>query len=138
MTGPDLHIIRGLPASGKTTLARRLAAVGAVHVELDTHRRRLWPDCPPTWDPYRGPGLAVQHAFEAEIAGLLAAGRNVIADRTSLNVEGVRRLDALGGRLVIHDLRGVPLADCLARDAARPANRRVGATGIRDLAHSWL
>ena len=136
---PTIHVLRGLQASGKSTLARRItAATGAAHVELDVHRRRVWPACPPSWDPYRGRGLAVQEAFEAEIAGLLAAGRDVIADRTSLNPEGLRRLDALGARLVIHDLRHVRLADCLARDADRPPDTRVGADGIRALHQRWL
>jgi predicted kinase len=135
---PALHLPRGLPASGKTTLARRLAAQGAAHVALDAHRRRVWPDCPPSWDPYSGRGLAVQAAFEAEVAGWLAAGRDVVADRTNLNGEGLRRLEALGGRLVIHDLRHVRLADCLARDAARPPADRVGEDGIRALHRRWL
>lgn len=138
MTAPALHIPRGLPGAGKTTLARRLAAAGAVHVELDAHRRRLWPDCPPSWDPYRGRGMAVQAAFEAEVVGWLAAGRDVVADRTNLAVEGLRRLERLGGRLMIHDLRGIPVADCLARDAARPGGERVGPDGIHALHHQWL
>ncbi|MCX5336920.1 ATP-binding protein [Streptomyces sp. NBC_00140] len=134
-----LHIPRGLPGSGKTTLARTLAAAtGATHVQLDAHRQRLWPDCPPSWDPYHGQGLAVQHAFEAEITAHLAAGRDVIADRTNLHPEGLRRLEHLSGRLVIHDLRHTPLADCLARDHARPAGQRVGPDGIRALHHRWL
>jgi predicted kinase len=138
MPAPALHLPRGLPASGKSTLARRLAAQGAAHVALDAHRRRVWPGCPPSWDPYSGRGLAVQQSFEAEVAGWLAAGRDVVADRTSLNPEGLRRLEALGGRLVFHDLRGTPLADCLARDAARPPADRVGADGIRALHRRWL
>lgn len=136
-----IHAPRGLQAAGKTELSRCIAAAtGAVHVELDAHRRRLWPDCPPSWDPYRGPGLAVQEAFEAEITALLAAGRVVIADRTNLNPEGLRRLERLAPdvRIVIHDLRQVPLADCLARDAARPPATRVGADGIRALHRRWL
>ncbi|MCZ4513510.1 AAA family ATPase, partial [Streptomyces sp. ActVer] len=135
---PRLHAPRGLPGAGKSTLARRLAAAGAAHVELDVHRRRLWPDCPPSWDPYRGPGVAVQAAFEAEIAGWLAAGRDVVADRTNLHPRGLHRLERLGARLVIYDLRDVPLADCVARDAARPPRDRIGGDAIRALAGRWL
>ncbi|MFM9635927.1 AAA family ATPase [Streptomyces turgidiscabies] len=134
-----LHIPRGLPGSGKTTLGRDLAArTGAAHVELDAHRRRVWPDCPPSWNPYHGPGLAVQEAFEAEVAALLAAGRDVVADRTSLNPEGLRRLETLGARLIFHDLRDMPLATCQTRDAHRPAHARVGADNIRALHDRWL
>lgn len=136
-----IHLPRGLQGSGKSTLARRIAATtGAVHVELDEHRRRIWPDCPRSWDPYSGPGLAVQHSFEAEVQQLLAAGRHVVLDRTNLAPEGLRRLERLvpGTRIVVHDLTRVPLADCIRRDAARPAVTRVGEDSIRATAHRWL
>jgi predicted kinase len=135
---PVAHVVRGLQGSGKTTLSRRLAALGAVHMELDVIRRAVWPGCPPSWEPYSGPGLRVQEAYEAAVAAELAAGRDVIVDRTNLNPEGLHRLEALGGRLVIHDLRHVRLADCLARDAARPPADRVGEDGIRALHRRWL
>lgn len=134
-----IHAPRGLPAAGKSTLARRLAAAtGAVHVELDVIKLRVWPDVPHIYDPYSWPGLAVQQAFEAEVSAHLAAGRDVIADRTNLNCEGLRRLERLGGRLVIYDLRGARLADCVARDAARPPRTRIGVDGIRELHRRWL
>ena len=135
---PVAHVIRGLQASGKTTLSLLLAAQGAVHMPLDEVRRRVWPDCPPSWDPYSGPGLRVQEAYDAAVAGQLAAGRDVVIDRTNLNPEGLRRLERLGARLVIHDLRGVSLADCVARDAARPPSSRVGEVAIRASWDRWL
>jgi len=135
---PVAHVIRGLQASGKTTLSLLLAAQGAVHMPLDEVRRRVWPSCPRSWDPYSGPGLRVQVAFEAAVAVELAAGRDVVIDRTNLNVEGLRRLERLGARLVIHDLREVSLGDCIARDAARPAATRVGEAAIRVSWDRWL
>ena len=137
---PRLHLPTGLPGSGKTTVSRELAATGAVHVELDAHRRRVWPDCPPSWDPYSGRGLLVQRSFEAEVAGWLAAGRDVVADRTNLHPEGVRRLQLVApqARLTVHDLTGVPVETCIARDAARPKTDRVGEDGIRALWQRWL
>lgn len=137
---PRLHLPTGLPGSGKTTVARQLAATGAAHVELDAHRRRMWPDCPPSWDPYSGRGLLVQCSFEQEVAGWLAADRDVVADRTNLHPEGVRRLQLLApqARVTVHDLTGVPVAVCIARDAARPKTDRVGEDGIRALWERWL
>ena len=138
---PLIHAPRGLPGAGKTTLAKRIAAAtAAVHVELDVIKLAVWPDVPRMYDPYSGPGLAVQQAFEAEVLTHLTAGHNVVLDRTNLNEEGLRRIQRLvpGVRIVIHDLRDTPLDDCLARDAARPPHSQVGADGIRALHHRWL
>lgn len=137
---PTLHLPRGLPGSGKTTLARRLAEAGVVHIELDVIRRRVWPQCPPSWDPYSGEGLAVQAAFEAAVLAELAAGRDVCADRTNLDGRAAARLRLLAphARVVVHDLRHVPLEVCIARDAARPVATRVGEAGIRELWGRWL
>lgn len=137
---PRLHLPVGLPGSGKSTLARELAAAGAVHVELDVFKRRLWPDCPPLYDPYAGRGLAVHLAWEAQVLAQLAAGRDVVADRTNLDPRAARRLLAAAPhvRLVVHDLRQVPVGVCVARDGVRPVGERVGEAGIRDLWLRWI
>jgi hypothetical protein len=134
---PAIHLPRGLPASGKSTLARRLAApvppmspsTSTVAVCGRTARRR---------GTRIGPGAGGAGRVRGGGGRASGAGRDVVADRTSLNPEGLRRLEALGGRLVIHDLRHVRLADCLARDAARPPADRVGEDGIRALHRRWL
>ncbi|ARX81581.1 hypothetical protein SMD44_00979 [Streptomyces alboflavus] len=111
-----------------------------VHVELDVVRRRVWPGCPPSWDPYSGEGLAVQVAFEAAVVAGLAAGRDVVADRTSLNPEGIRRLKRLAphAQIVMHSLVHVPLTVCIERDAVRPIGERVGKEGIWALHDRWI
>lgn len=136
-----IHAPMGVQASGKSTLSRRIAAAtGAVHVDLDDVRRRVWPDCPPVWDPHAGEGLRVQAAFEAAVLEQLASGRDVVADRTNLVPADLDRLRVIAphARLVIHDLRHVDLATCIARDAARPDTTRVGADGIRALHGRWI
>lgn len=137
---PTLHLPRGLPGCGKSTLARGLASGGAVHVELDVFRRRLWPECPAIYDPYAGDGWRVHVAWEAEVLQHLAAGRDVVADRTNLDGRAAARLRYLapGARFVVHDLTGVPLDVCIARDAGRPVGERVGEAGIRALWMRWL
>lgn len=136
-----IHAPRGLQASGKSTLSRRIAdATGAVHVDLDAIRRRVWPDCPPVWDPHSGPGLRVQAAFEADVAAVLASGRDVIVDRTNVDPCDLARLRVIAphARLLIHDLTAVPLAACIARDAVRPDAAQVGEDGIRALYQRWI
>lgn len=141
MPAPTLHIPRGLPASGKTTLARRLAAEGAAHVELDAFKRRLWPGFPPVYDSYAGRGLEVHLAWEAEVLRQLAAGRDVVADRTHLDPRAADRLRRLApqARVIVHDMTDVPLETCIARDADRPDPlTRIGEPGIRALHERWI
>lgn len=131
---PVVHVIQGLQGAGKSTLARELAATsGAVHVELDAVRRRVWPDAPREWDPYRGRGLTVQRAFEDELLAWVLAGRDVISDRTNLTAVGRARLELLlagAADIVEHSLLHVPVETCIARDAARSPETRVGADVI--------
>jgi len=141
MSRPTFHAPMGLQGSGKTTLSRQLAAAtGAVHIDLDPIRRRVWPDCPASWDPHAGRGLVVQRAFEAAVVEQLASGRDVIVDRTNLDPRDIGRLRVIApdARLIVHDLRHVPLELCIARDAARPRPQRVGEDGIRQLHQRWL
>lgn len=141
MPAPRLHLPRGLPASGKSTLARQLAADGAVHVELDVFKRRLWPNVPTLYDPYTGRGLTVHLAWEAEVLKHLQAGRDVVADRTHLDPRAAARLRQLApdARVVVHDLRHVDVETCIARDAARPDPlTRFGEAGIRAMWRQWI
>lgn len=130
----------GSPGSGKSALARGFAAGGAVHVELDVFKRRLWPDVPSLYDPYSGRGLEVHLAWEAAVVAALVAGRDVVADRTHLDPRARERLELLApwARAVVHDLTGVPLGECIRRDAGRPVGERVGEAGIRELWGRWL
>lgn len=141
MPAPTLHIPRGLPGCGKSTLARRLAAGGAAHVELDVFKRRLWPGCPVLYDPYAGRGLTVHLAWEAEVLRHLAADRDVVADRTHLDPRAADRLRRLApdARVIVHDMTAVPLAVCIARDAGRrDPLTRIGEPGIRALHDRWI
>ncbi|MFF2195482.1 AAA family ATPase [Streptomyces sp. NPDC058157] len=134
---PVVHVMTGLPASGKTTAARALQteAGGRIRrVNLDDLRAML--DVP---DPERGRSykheqtvLAVQ---DAAVAAAVADGFDVVVDNTHLTSHIPKRLKAaVAGRatFVVHDFTDVPVEECLRRDAAR--ERPVGEEIIRILA----
>ncbi|MFD3543236.1 AAA family ATPase [Streptomyces sp. NPDC058662] len=134
---PVVHLMTGLPASGKTTAARALQAASGGRmrrVNLDDLRAML--DLP---DPGRGRSFAhEQTVLEVQDAAVRAAvdgGFDVVVDNTHLTKNIPKRLKAAVGGLatfVVHDFTDVPLEECLRRDAAR--ERQVGEEIIRVLA----
>ena len=132
-----LLITRGLPASGKTTFARKLQPY-VVRVNRDDLRRMLhgrrlysqWAECQVT---------AVQRAL---VEVLLRARAEVIVDDTNLRARTVREWAELAARLdatlEVHDFTDVPLEECLRRDAGRPVGERVGEMGIRRMYDRYL
>ncbi|MEU2072911.1 AAA family ATPase [Streptomyces sp. NPDC013489] len=134
---PVVHVMTGLPASGKTTAARALqaAAEGRVRrVNLDDLRSML--DVP---DPDRGRS----HKHEQTVLGIQDSavraavddGFDVVVDNTHLTPHIPKRLKAAVGGLatfVVHDFTDVPVDECVRRDAAR--ERPVGEEIIRILA----
>jgi predicted kinase len=131
-----LTITRGLPGSGKTTWARQQAA--AVRVNRDDLRHML----------HGGPvGLGwaekqVTVAQRAQVEALLRAGVNVICDDTNLRAKVVRELAELALRcdadVVYRDFTDVPVEECLARDAGRDEESRVGEDVIRGMFQRYL
>jgi predicted kinase len=131
-----LTITRGLPGSGKTTWAR--AQRGHVRVNRDELRRML----------HGGPLLTgwaevqVSIAQRAEVRALLCAGVNVICDDTNLRPRAVRDLAELGlacgATVVVRDFTDVPVDECVARDAQRPGDERVGEEAIRGMYRRYL
>ncbi|MEU8023719.1 AAA family ATPase [Micromonospora haikouensis] len=132
-----LIITRGLPGSGKTTIAERLvesaggrmARINRDDLRTMMHGRRLGVG----WQEQQ-----VTTAQHAAVAALLRSGVDVIADDTNLpdrDVETWRQLAAeCGATLEVIDLRdAVPLETCIARDADRGARggRLVGEKAIR-------
>ncbi|MFG2485373.1 AAA family ATPase [Streptomyces virginiae] len=134
---PVVHVMTGLPASGKTTAARALQAeAGGRMRRVNLDDLRLMLDLP---DPARGRSfrheqtvLAVQ---DAAVRAAVDGGFDVVVDNTHLTKNIPKRLKAAVGGLatfVVHDFTDVPLEECLRRDAAR--ERQVGEEIIRILA----
>ncbi|MGW7118575.1 phosphatase domain-containing protein, partial [Streptomyces xanthophaeus] len=134
---PVVHVMTGLPASGKTTAARALQAQSGGRmrrVNLDDLRAML--DLP---DPERGRSFAhektVLEVQDAAVRAAVDGGFDVVVDNTHLTKNIPKRLKAAVGGLatfVVHDFTDVPLEECLRRDAAR--ERQVGEEIIRILA----
>lgn len=134
---PVVHLMRGLPASGKSTRARELmaAAEGRMRrVSLDDLRRMLDDN-----DGSKRLGrrheetvLAVQ---DAAVLAAVESGFDVVVDNTHLVSRIPKRLkQLLGGRAEfrVHDLTDVDVEECVRRDAQRP--NPVGEDHIRAMA----
>ncbi|QES24044.1 polynucleotide kinase [Streptomyces venezuelae] len=133
-----VHVMTGLPASGKTTAARALQAEaeGRVRrVNLDDLRTML--DVPA---PERGRSHAHERTVldiqDAAVRSAVDDGFDVVVDNTHLTPHIPKRLKAaVTGRqvtFVVHDFTDVPVDECVRRDAAR--ERPVGEEIIRILA----
>jgi len=132
-----LLITRGLPASGKTTFARKLqprvVRVNRDDLRLMLHGRRRFDETAEA---------QVTHIQRMAVEGLLAQGADVIVDDTNLRGSTVREWAVLAARFragfEVHDLTEVPLEECLRRDAARPEGVRVGERTIRRMHDRYL
>ncbi|GGT37224.1 hypothetical protein GCM10014713_33710 [Streptomyces purpureus] len=135
---PVVHVMTGLPASGKTTAARELqaAAEGRMRrVNLDDLRTML--DVPA---PERGRSHAHEQTVlaiqDAAVRTAVDDGFDVVVDNTHLTPHIPKRLKAavtgLDVTFAVHDFTGVPVDECVRRDAAR--ERAVGEEIIRILA----
>ncbi|MEV0153232.1 AAA family ATPase [Micromonospora sp. NPDC050686] len=128
---------RGLPASGKTTFARRLQP-GVVRVNRDDLRRMMHGERLFTqWAEGQ-----VTRAQRAQVEALLAGRVSVCVDDTNLRARTLRDwaevAQRYGAAFEVHDFTDVPLAECLRRDAARPEVDRVGEAAIRRLHERFL
>lgn len=132
-----LLITRGLPASGKTTFARKLQP-GVVRVNRDDlrrmlHGRRLFTQ----WAESQ-----VTHAQRAAVEALLRAHADVIVDDTNLRAKTVREWAELaaqhGATFEVHDFTDVPVDECIRRDAERDPDDQVGEEAIRRMHGRYL
>lgn len=129
-----LIITRGLPGSGKTTMARRWVAedpADRVRLNRDDLRHSLYGAYAGlTWEQ-EGAITAAQHSA---VAALLDAGKSVIVDDTNLRLRHARAWCDIAAKLGVEfEVRDVltEATECVERDARR--ERVVGADVIRKL-----
>jgi tRNA uridine 5-carbamoylmethylation protein Kti12 len=130
-----LVITRGLPASGKTTYARKWVAedrAGRARTNRDDLRQML--------DEGIYDGLRTERrvmaARDGMIRALLTRSVDVICDDTNLDGSTVSELRSIaiscGAEFEVVSLLGVPLEECLARNAARTDKPPVPEQWIRE------
>ncbi|MFI5801452.1 AAA family ATPase [Streptomyces sp. NPDC051561] len=137
---PTVHVMTGLPASGKTTAARHLQAASGGRmrrVNLDDLRAML--DIPAAEGEERTRSFAHEQTVlttqDAAVRAAVDGGFDVVVDNTHLTQHIPKRLKAAvagQARFVVHDFTDVPVEECVRRDAAR--ERPVGEEIIRILA----
>ena len=117
---PTLTILRGLPASGKTTWARTFAngVSGFKRVSKDDLRAMLDAGAySPSLEQF------INKAYDQLIELALSAGYNVIADSTHVSRASVAPLQRLaqkcGADVNTVTFFDVPVAECIRRNAAR-------------------
>lgn len=113
-----LIIMMGLPASGKTTLARELEKLGARRVSRDTIRKRLYGD-----ESAFGDWRQVSKQYYRELCQALTTGGAVVSDNVNITfshrkgtIAAARHFGCADITIVFVD---VPLAVCLQRNRAR-------------------
>ena len=127
---PIVHLLCGLPASGKTTLARRLEQERrAVRFTLDEWMLSLF-DLAPSDNAYGPQADRVKELIWRMVERVLALGHDVVLDWSQWNVgareEARRRAAALGAEAVLHYIE-VPLAVAEQRLAERNMTAPAGA-----------
>lgn len=118
----ELHITRGLPASGKSTFAREWVAENpAQRVRVNRDDTRAMIHRPHAGRSTEDTTTVVCHAA---IRALLRNGRDVIVDDTNLNGGIAKSLAKLaaqcGATFTVHDFP-IELDEAIRRDAERPS-----------------
>ena len=141
---PPLTIFRGLPASGKTTLARRMLATRELGSIVRLNRddlRRMGID-PEYRRPVHHAEQAITILRDSALGALLESGVDVIVDDTNMRAKYMRGLmriaESVGADVEIIDCTDIPLDECIRRDSLREGPERVGEAVIRDMHSRYI
>lgn len=131
-----IKILKGLPASGKSTYAKELASKGWVRTNKDDIRKMLYGD-----NFKRKNEKQVIRIRDAIIRDTLAVGKNVVVDDTNLNPVHISSINKIAkefdANVIIDDsFLNVPISECIKRDLKRPNS--VGQSVIWDMYYKWI
>lgn len=107
---PTLKILKGLPGSGKSTIANELAKKGWKVVEKDRLRKTISGE------------KAIIQARDDLIRSWLMKGKNVVCSDTNLHPKHIPHLASIGKEChadIEVELVDVPLDECIRRDSLR-------------------
>lgn len=131
-------ILRGLPASGKSTYAKQLVATGFwTRVNKDALRAQLHNG---KWS--KGNETAIEEIRDAIILAALHHGKNVVVDDTNLALRHETRIRRLlrdfGFADVTVEIKqfDISVEECIKRDLARPNS--VGEKVIRSMYNQFI
>jgi predicted kinase len=132
---PKVLILKGLPASGKSTFARELVSKrGYVRVNKDDLRAMLH-----NGKHSKGNERQVIELRDEFIRRSLAVGRNVVVDDTNFNPvhqEQIAKIAGEFGAQLTVEFVDTPLDECIRRDLLRPTS--VGERVIRQMYNQYL
>ena len=115
---PELVVLVGLPASGKSTVAKEYGDRGYVVVSSDAIRAELWGDESIHGDPAKVFGLV-----QARCRLALLEGRDVVMDATNMNAKKrkgfLRQMPECRKICVV---MATPFNECVTRDEERSRN----------------
>lgn len=137
-----LLVLKGLPASGKSTYAKELEKKGYVRVNKDTIR--LDPVLFPDGYNFKNKSheKRVIRERNRQIVEALKAHKDVVSDDTNLNPIHIKEILNLakehGATFMVDDsFMQVSLHECIERDKNREEGR-VGESAIRSMYHQWI
>ncbi len=135
---PTLYFTIGLPASGKSTTARRMVAESNGQVkEVTKDDLRLHPDAPKGFKERERWVITRRDLLVIEA---LSGGYSIVVHDTNFNPFHRSSLEALaakhGSDFVVLDFTHVDVEECIRRDALRP--HPVGAEVIRKMWSQYL
>lgn len=141
MSNLTLHICKGLPASGKSTRARKLVAEAGgqlMRVNRDTLREMC---AVPHFSKRRE--KAMQAARDAMIRLFFELGFDVICDDTNIQPGVEHNLRSIAAEfnaeVVVHDFTDVSVEECIRRDKLRGETPKPGrSVGEEVIVGMWL
>lgn len=134
-------ILRGLPASGKTTHAKALEEKGWVRIEKDEIRQNSKLFADGQYNHNRGDESIVLKERNRLIRQALDRGKSVVSSDTNLNPKHVTGISAIarefGATTEVKDFLDVPIAELIERDKQR-GDKSVGEAVIRKQFHDFI
>jgi predicted kinase len=129
-----IYVAVGLPASGKTTWAKKFIAENPYHTRVNKDDLRMMLN---NGNYSKESEELIREAQDGIILVSLARGYSVIVDNTNLKSEDVERIKAVAtidsnrAEVIIQDFTHVSIDECIRRDASR--DKPVGGERIREM-----